>query len=85
MTTHHKVGKSEALVLKKDGEWTQIRILPSAWEDCYHVITEELIGKPANSQISEYRRMTQAEIIAEYGEIDELAELSGWHTLGEKI
>lgn len=42
ITKIHKVGNSKCVVCKQDGQWVQIRFIPSAWKDKYYVITEEL-------------------------------------------
>lgn len=46
VTETHKVGERKCIIYKQDtGKWLQILFLPSAWENKYYVITEELEEK----------------------------------------
>ncbi len=38
----NKVGERKCIVLTQEGKWIQVVIIPSAWENKYYVVTEDL-------------------------------------------
>ena len=64
MEKYHQVGETHGIVLKKDGQFIQVRIIRSAEKDFYHIITEDLSPPmPAYT----YQMMNIVELIAFYG------------------